>query len=76
MEKDFREICQDMGGAYIESNGQVCIIWSRNFKGIPKTKEYPGVDIVDSSLRSGGKMNIENIENVREIINYNYYNPD
>ena len=34
--------------------------------------ETSGLSIVDSSLKSGGRMNIGNVENVEKLIN-NYY---
>ena len=68
----FKEMCEKMGGEYAEGEDSQCILLLSRFRGFPDMRETPGLNIIDSSLKSGGRMNIENVENVEKLIN-NYY---
>ncbi len=72
IEDNFKKMCGRMGGEYIKDIDSQCILKLSKFRGLPDIDETSGLSIVDSSLKSGGRMNIGNVENVEKLIN-NYY---
>ena len=72
IEDNFKKMCGRMGGEYIKDIDSQCILKLSKFRDFLDMEEAPGLNIIDSSLKSGGRMNIENVENVEKLIN-NYY---
>ena len=72
IEDNFKKMCDRMGGEYIKGIDSQCILNLSKFRGLPDIEKTSGLSIVDSSLKSGGRMNIGNVENVEKLIN-NYY---
>lgn len=72
IEDNFKKMCGRMGGEYIKDIDSQCILKLSKFRDLPDIDETSGLSIVDSSLKSGGRMNIGNVENVEKLIN-NYY---
>ena len=74
MKSGFKETCKGVGGEYSKRNNvSLCSISENSFQRLVNQLKERGISITDSSLTSGGKMNIENIEKVERLINYNYY---
>ena len=74
MASDFKKVCGEIGGNYSERKGDaLCSVTENQFRQLQNKPKMEGININDSSLTSGGRMNIENIEKVEKLINYNYY---